>query len=409
MTATDAALEAQLEAEFDGDHRAQRPDRAARLDARGLPQDPGAADRPARALRDHRHAAGGQLDHPGAVPAPQGDPAGQGAGRGRPRALPLLRHRDPRGLPRRAHRDAHRGPAEVLLDLQLPDAVVRRRRDHRLARRRRRDLQPGAAVPDVVRPLRAGDDPDLQGGVVPPAAGLRAADDDDARHRRAAGDGAGVGGPVLVAGADDVRPARRGLAQHRAVDGVGDQAQHQRRPAAAVRRHVGARRPRRSASRCPTRSCAGTRSAATTTSASRTGTSSCRWSRATGRATPSGSRTGAAPTRTARGCARRRRRLRATGPRPQRVRVWTRRRAVDEPSGGVQRRGRARRGAAQGAGERSGHDPSASGRSTRCSCAASAASTTCTSARCTRPTTRWRCGTRATSTPAATRASRSGW
>ena len=101
------------------------------------------------------------------------------------------------------------GAAEVLLDLQLPDAVVRRRRHHRLAGRRRRDLQPGAAVPHVVRPLRPGDDPDLQGGVLPPAAGLRAADDDDARHRRAARDGPGVGGPVLVAGADDVRPARR--------------------------------------------------------------------------------------------------------------------------------------------------------------------------------------------------------
>ena len=53
--------------------------------------------------------------------------------------------------------------------------------------------------------------------------------------------------PVLVAGADDVRPARRRLAQHRAVDGVGHQAQHQRRPAPAVRRHDASRRPRRSA------------------------------------------------------------------------------------------------------------------------------------------------------------------
>ena len=118
-----------------------------------------------------------------------------------------------------------------------PDAVVRRRRHHRLARRRRRHLQPGAAVPHVVRALRPRDDPDLQGGVLPPAAGLRAADDDDARHRRAARDGAGVGRPLLVALADDVRPARRRLAQHRAVDGLGHQAQHQRRPAPAVRRH----------------------------------------------------------------------------------------------------------------------------------------------------------------------------
>ena len=195
------------------DHRPQRPDRAARLDAGEVPQDPRPPGRPARPLRDHRHAARGQLDHPRALAAPQGDPAGEGAGRGRPRALPLLRVRDARRLAARADRDAHRGQAEVLLDLQLPDPVVRRRRHHRLAGRRSGDLQPGAAVPHVVRPLRALDDPHLQGGVLPPAAGLRAARDDDARHRRAARDGAGVGRPVLVAGADDVRPARRRLAR----------------------------------------------------------------------------------------------------------------------------------------------------------------------------------------------------
>ena len=39
------------------------------------------------------------------------------------------------------------GQAEVLVDLQLPDADLRRRRRDRLAGRRRRDLQPGAAVP----------------------------------------------------------------------------------------------------------------------------------------------------------------------------------------------------------------------------------------------------------------------
>ena len=36
------------------------------------------------------------------------------------------------------------GRAEVLLDLQLPDALVRGHGHHRLAGRRRRDLQPGA-------------------------------------------------------------------------------------------------------------------------------------------------------------------------------------------------------------------------------------------------------------------------
>ena len=82
--------------------------------------------------------------------------------------------------------------------------------------------------------------------------GYELLDDDDARHRRAARDGAGVGRPVLVAGADDVRPARRRLAQHRAVDGVGHQAQHQRRPAPADRRHdrAAGRGARRHA--CPT-------------------------------------------------------------------------------------------------------------------------------------------------------------
>ena len=86
-----------------GDHRAARPHRAARLDAGGLPQDADPPGRPARALRDHRHAARGQLDHARALAAPQGDPAGQGAGRGRPRALPLLRLRDPRRVAARAH------------------------------------------------------------------------------------------------------------------------------------------------------------------------------------------------------------------------------------------------------------------------------------------------------------------
>ena len=82
--------------------RRRRADRAARLDARGLPQDADPPDRPARALRDHRHAAGGQLDHPRPEPAPQGDPDGQGAGRGRPRSLPVRRGRDPRRRPRRS-------------------------------------------------------------------------------------------------------------------------------------------------------------------------------------------------------------------------------------------------------------------------------------------------------------------
>ena len=56
----------------------------------------------------------------------------------------------------------------------------------------------------------------------------------------AARDGAGRDEPVLVAVADDVRAAGRPVAEHRAVDGLGHQAAHQRRAAAALRRHDGA-------------------------------------------------------------------------------------------------------------------------------------------------------------------------
>ena len=52
----------------------------------------------------------------------------------------------------------------------------------RLARRRRGDHEPDPAVPLLLRPVRAGDGAHLQGGVVPPAAGLR----DPARRCRAA-------------------------------------------------------------------------------------------------------------------------------------------------------------------------------------------------------------------------------
>ena len=51
------------------------------------------------------------------------------------------------------------------------------------------------------------------------------------------GDGPGRRRPLLVAVADDVRPARRRLAELRAVDGVGHQAVLQRRAAPALRRH----------------------------------------------------------------------------------------------------------------------------------------------------------------------------
>ena len=91
-------------------------------------------------------------------------------------------------------------------------------------------------------------------------------------------------------------------------------------------------------------------------------------------------------------------------------RIAHRTRAHDDGRLGARGGGRVRaRGRRARARPRSEHDVAAtSGRSTRSSCAASAGSTTSTSGRCTPPTTRWRCGTPATSTPAATRASASG-
>ena len=52
-----------------------------------------------RAQRDHRHAARRGVDHPGAVAPPQGHPHRKGAGRGRPRHVPLRSGRKPRRRP----------------------------------------------------------------------------------------------------------------------------------------------------------------------------------------------------------------------------------------------------------------------------------------------------------------------
>ena len=170
-------------------------------------------------------------------------------------------------------RTAARRPPEVQLDLQLPHAELGRRGRDRLAGGRRGDRQPGPAVPLLVRPVRPRDDPGLQGGVVPPAAGLRDPAHPGARHPRAEGDGPGRGRPLVVPVAGHVRPAGRRLHPLRPVDGLEDQALLQRRAAPALRRHVrpAGRDPR--AAHSPTRTCAGTTSGRRTTTPSRTTTS----------------------------------------------------------------------------------------------------------------------------------------
>ena len=81
-----------------------------------------------------------------------------------------------------AGRSAADGQGEVLEHLQLSDAHVGRHRRDRLVRRRRGDREPDDARQGVVRPVRARDDPHLQGRELPQAAGLR----DRVRRWRAA-------------------------------------------------------------------------------------------------------------------------------------------------------------------------------------------------------------------------------
>ena len=168
----------------------------------------------------------------------------QGAGRGRSRRLSLCGGRDARRVARGAGRAIARGPAEIFLDLQLSDADLGGYRHHRLAGRWRGDHEPDSALPLLVRSLCARDDPHLQGRELSSAPGLR--DHGLAlprRHACAEGDGAGCAEPLVVAGADDVRSLRQGFAAHRQVDALEDQALHQRRAAAEIRRCDGAAGP----------------------------------------------------------------------------------------------------------------------------------------------------------------------
>ncbi|MGY3648067.1 hypothetical protein ACVWW2_003358 [Bradyrhizobium sp. LM4.3] len=64
------------------------------------------------------------------------------------------------------------GKAKYSSIFNYPTLTLGRHRHHRLAGRRCRDHEPDPAVSLLLRPLRARDDPRLQGGVVPPAPGL---------------------------------------------------------------------------------------------------------------------------------------------------------------------------------------------------------------------------------------------
>ncbi len=83
---------------------------------------------------------------------------------GGPWPVSLRRRRDARHLARPARRRAPFGQGQVQLDLQLPDADLGRHGNDRLARRRRGDHEPGAALPLLVRAVRARDGAHLPRG-----------------------------------------------------------------------------------------------------------------------------------------------------------------------------------------------------------------------------------------------------
>ena len=205
----------------------------------GLPQDPAAPDLAARALRDHRHAAGGQLDLPRPEPQAQGHPDGQGPGRGRPRPVPVLRRRDPRPAARPDDAGPDRRQGQVLLHLQLPGPDLGGHGRDRLARRRRRDR-------NQVPLCRASYGPYGR-------AMVRVCKEESFHQRQgfeillelsngtpgAEADGPGRREPLVRPGPDDVRPAGRRFAQLQAVHGLEHQALQQRRTAQPFRRHDG--------------------------------------------------------------------------------------------------------------------------------------------------------------------------
>src|SRR5206468_3758380 len=83
-------------------------------------------------------------------------------------------------------------------DLQLSDALLGRYWRDRLARRRRRDHESDPALPLLLWPVRAGDDPHLQGRELSSAPGRRDHADARTRHIRAESDGAARAEWLLV-------------------------------------------------------------------------------------------------------------------------------------------------------------------------------------------------------------------
>ncbi len=155
----------------------------------------------------------------------------------------LYRVAEDLGKPREAmFDDLLAGQDEVPQRLPLPDPELGRRRDHRLAGRRRGDRRPAGAARLVLCPVRPDDAQDLLGGVGPHHA--RARRRGDACHRDAgpAGDGPGGARPVVGTADADARPAD--AAREGPRPGLADQGEDERGAAPGVPRDLRAADPR---------------------------------------------------------------------------------------------------------------------------------------------------------------------
>ncbi len=271
-----------------GADRRRHQDRAEGLDAGRLPQDADPPDPAARAFGDRRHAAGRQLDHARADAQAQGDPDGQGAGRGAATASTCTAAAETLGVSRdQLIDDLHAGKVKYSSIFNYPTLTWA-------------DigaigwLVDGAAIMNQIPLCRC--------SYGPYARAMVRICKEESFHQRQGFDimmtlcrgtpeqkamAQDALEPLVVAVADDVRPAGRRERAQRAVGAVEDQAPVERRAAPALRRPDGAAGglPRHHDARSRPRS--GTTSAATTTSARSTGTSSTTCSRATARATAS--------------------------------------------------------------------------------------------------------------------------
>ena len=129
-----------------GARRRRRQGRGDRLDARRVPDRRPALRRDARQQRADGRPARARVADARADPPPQARADRQGPGRGRPRPAAVPGRRGPRQAARGDVRRPARRQDQVPQRLPLPDGRLGRRRDDRLAGRRRRDRRPAGAA-----------------------------------------------------------------------------------------------------------------------------------------------------------------------------------------------------------------------------------------------------------------------